>query len=705
MGDRRGMSFLAELRQRKVFRVATVYLVVAWVAVQAASIALPAFDAPPWMLRVVILLFALGFPLALLLAWAFEATPDGIRRASGKVGNKRMGAIVALLVALALAWYFVGQPALRRQGDLARMPERSIAVLPFVNMSGDKANDYFSDGLAETTLDMLAQVEDLKVIARTSSFAFKGKDADMREIGKALGAANLLEGSVQQAGDTVRVTVQLIRAADGSHLWSRHFDRHMSDVFRIQDEVATAVVAALQVSLPAAGREHLLRKRTDNVAAYQEYLKGIALLPDRKVPQMREAIGHFQNAIRLDPTYARADVGIHDAVHLLAVYASVTPEQRALGRSALERALALDPQLGEAHVARAVDFENLGDFAAAEREYRRGVALAPGYATGQQWLGELLAGTMGRFDEGLPYLRRATELDPLSPVILSTYAFNLGQSGRVDEAMAVSDRLIAAHPLVGRSYDDRSALYALRGELVPALRDLRRQDELDPQAVGFRIHRCHQLMDFSALDAAHACIGALARLDPHSTQLVFARARLAWYRGDLDGALRLLAPTGDDGALFRAGLLVSAGRNREALAIYRRMLPGLSGGGPPAPWPGLAFNALNAGIAMRATGEDARGRAWVGAAADMLSKQPYGALVAGRGWSGVSAAAALGNHAAALAALRAGVDAGYAQGLRDLDVDPLLAGLRRDPRYERILAPARAKAAAQVEAARKAGLL
>jgi hypothetical protein len=245
----------------------------------------------------------------------------------------------------------------------------------------------------------------------------------------------------------------------------------------------------------------------------------------------------------------------------------------------------------------------------------------------------------------------------------------------------------------------------LRGELVPALRDLRRQDELDPQAVGFRSHRCHLLMDFSALDAAQACIDALAPLDPDSRQLVFARARMAWYRGDLDAALRLLAPTGDDGALFRAGLLVSAGRSPEALAIYRRMLPKLSGDGPPAPWPGLAFNALNAGIALRATGEDARGRAWIGAAADMLSKQPYGAVVAGRGWSGVIAPAVLGDEDAALTALRAGVEAGYFQGLADLDADPLLKDLRSDPRYKTILAPARARAAAQVEAARKAGLL
>ena len=201
------MSFVAELKQRKVFRVAMVYLVVAWVANQAASIALPAFDAPAWALRVLILLFALGLPLALVLAWVLELTPEGPKLTPGKIGNRRMAWLSIGLAALALAWFFYGQPALRSR-DVVLAQDRSIAVLPFVNMSGDPANDYFSDGLAETTLDMLAQVQNLKVIARTSSFAFKGKDIDMREIGKALGAAHLLEGSVQQAGDTVRVTVQ-----------------------------------------------------------------------------------------------------------------------------------------------------------------------------------------------------------------------------------------------------------------------------------------------------------------------------------------------------------------------------------------------------------------------------------------------------------------------------------------------------------------
>ena len=298
------MSFLAELKQRKVFRVATAYLVVAWLAIQVASIALPTFDAPPWVMRVLILLLALGFPMALLLAWALELTDEGLRLSPRHAGNRRMAAVAAGLVALALGWYFLGQPAFRASdlaaaapatgraagaapevdagAPTAAAPERSIAVLPFTNLSQDPANEYFSDGLAETTLDMLAQVHDLKVIARTSSFAFKGKRADMREIGRTLGVAHLLEGSVQQSGDNLRITAQLIRVSDGSHVWSKKFDRRkLGDVFAIQDEIATSVVEALQVALAEPEQQRLLRKRTANVAAYQEFLKGMALMPRR----------------------------------------------------------------------------------------------------------------------------------------------------------------------------------------------------------------------------------------------------------------------------------------------------------------------------------------------------------------------------------------------------------------------------------------
>ena len=699
------MSFLAELKQRRVVRVAIVYLVVAWVSIQAASIALPAFEAPVWTLRLVILLFALGFPLALLLTWALDLTPEGIKLATGTIGNKRMAGISLGLIVLALGWYFYGQPALRKDAT-PTVAERSIAVLPFVNMSGNPSNEYFSDGLAETTLDMLAQVPDLKVIARTSSFAFKGKPTDMREIGRQLGAAHLLEGSVQQAGQTVRITVQLIRANDGSHLWSRRYDRKLEDVFDIQDEIATSVVQALEVSLPASAQRRLVQKRTDNVAAYDAYLKGIALLPRRDVGQMREALTHFERAIQLDPTYARAYVGAHDAIHLLQSYGSVSTEERQRGDAYLTRALELAPQLGEAHVARAVLLENSGDPKGAEAEYRRGIALAPGYATGHQWLAELMSGAFGRFDEALAIVEQARQLDPLSPVIRGTQIFMLGQSGRVDEALALSNRLIAEEPAVARSYDDRSVLHQMKGDLVSTLRDLDRMAELDPKAYSNHTHRCYVLAEFGALDEAEACLRPLVAKAPDSTQVLIAQTTMALMREDPDAALGHLARVPYGGMPgFRASILMRKGRWDEAMPLLRKLSPDVFKTPLGKIWPGEALDAMETGIAMLHTGDATRGRAVIEAAMAARQDRPYTALVAGRGWMEVLGHAQLGEHDAALAALQQGIDAGNVQRLALLDVDPLLADLRKDPRFEAIMAPARGKAAAQVAAARKAGLL
>ena len=695
------MSFIAELKQRRVFRVATVYLVAAWVAVQAASIALPAFDAPVWMLRVVILLFALGFPLALLLAWAVDVTPEGVRLATGKAGNKRMALIAVAFAALALAWYFIGQPALR-QGSRAT-PERSIAVLPFVNMSGDPSNDYFSDGLAETTLDMLAQVKDLKVIARTSSFAFKGRATDMREIGRALGAAHLLEGSVQQAGDTVRITVQLIRAKDGSHLWSRHFDRRISDVFQIQDEIATSVVQALHVVLPEPEQRRIGRAPTDNVPAYQEYLKGIALLPERKVPEMRRALAHFERAVELDPGYARAHVAAADAMHLLDQYGRITGAERDRLDWHLDRALALAPDLGEAHVSRATILESNSDLAAAEREYKLGLQLAPGYASGYQWYGEFLANNFGRYGEALPLLAQAVQLDPLSPVIRDVQIFNIGESGRIDEALAMSNALIARYPQVARLYSTRANWHAQKGDLVSALRDFDRMAELDPSATGFRAIRCMLLLDVAAVAEARRCFAPLADRSSANPYIQTVTARLTLIDGDTAALADFLRePRPFD--FTRARLLVASGRPAEALALYRRTMPALLAVSPTV-YPAQAMDAIAAGVALEQTGATGRGTTLLRAALPALAERPRTSAVAGRGWLDALALDHLGQRDEAFAALRAAVDEGYSLGLADLDADPLAAGLRSDPRYARILAPARARAAAEVEAARAAGLL
>ncbi len=710
------MSFVAELKQRKVFRVATVYLVVAWIAVQAASIALPAFEAPAWMLRVVILLIALGFPFALVLAWAVDITPQGLRVSAGGLGSKRIAVVAALLVVIALVWFFRDQPAFR-PAPVALQPAatppvpdadanlRSIAVLPFVNMSNDPANDYFSDGLAETTLDMLAQVPNLKVVARTSSFAFKGKAGDVRKIGAALGAATLLEGSVQRAGESVRITTQLVKTSDGTHLWSKRFDRQLADVFKIQDEVATEVVRALEVSLPANDQQRLTQKRTENVEAYQEYLKGIALMPGRKVDDMRAAAAHFERAIAIDAGYARAYVAAADAYGLIEEYAGVAPSEKAHVGEYIERALVLAPDLGEAHASRGAQLQDAHDIDGAEREFRRATELAPSYASAFQWYGELLCYILHDFAASERLLRHAVTLDPLSPIVQDQLIYPLIAANHLDDAKAELEKLLREHPDFAQGYYTRARFAAAQGDLVAALRALSEHAARDPAALSRIGDRCFLLERFGAVEAARTCLRDLLKRSPDSVGLATELADLQLLDTGAEGVLAQVRSGMRVDKGFEAFLLICVGRVDEALAILRVIWPEQFASPAPKPYPGVIRKSVVVGDALLRSGATAQGRVLLLGVTAELAERPISAGAALFAWWDVLAFELLGDREQAIAALERGAAAGVILDLSGLDAHPLLAGLRTDPRFAKILAPARARAAAQVAAAHAAGLL
>jgi TolB-like protein/Tfp pilus assembly protein PilF len=707
------MAFIEELKQSKVVRVGQAYLVVAWLGNQVASIALPAFGAPGWVLRVLILVLALGFPMALVLAWAIDLTPDGPRFVPGGTGWKRLLAFSAALGLLAVGWYVLGQPAWR-EGDLAAAnappahptaPARSIAVLPFVNMSGDPANEYFSDGLAETTLDMLAQVRDLKVIARTSSFAFKGKPDDVRTIGRKLDAAHLLEGSVQQSGQTVRITAQLVRTSDGVHLWSHRYDRQLTDVFKIQDEIATEVVKALQVALPPAEAARVTGKRTDDVGAYQEYLRGVALLPERRVPDMRQALAHFQKAIALDPNYARAYAQAAMALGLLANYSGTSSEQeQALRRDYLARALKLDPGLGEAYAVRGAMSEEAGDFAGAEENYKRAIELAPNFSTAWQWYGELVGVQFGQTTRALELLTHARSLDPLSPVIRTEYAIALEENGDHAGALRELDAVLRDSPRSGLAYAKRAQLAELEGDLVGELRDYDRLFKLDPEAIARHGLRCEAMISFGAIDEAKACIEAAH--GPGSEDLAqSARRALAMATGDFETALRLSHNPRRPDPWAPISPLLGLGRAKEALAIMQELDPNMFLQPEPKLITSYAGDGIVGATALIGAGAVEQGRDLARRTLAANASRPILRQDSGRGWFDVYGWALLGENAKACASIREAVAAGLITDIPRLDVDPTLASLRKQPCYNEPLAPARAKAAAQVAAARAAGLL
>jgi adenylate cyclase len=475
---------LAELKRRRVFRVAAVYGAAAFVALQAADLVFPRLGLPDWTVTLVVALGVIGLPVALALAWAFDATPDGVRR-TGPAAADELAAIVALprsrrwsagiaaLFGIALLgsgawWTLVGAGTRAPAYD-------SIAVLPFVNMSGDPENEYFGDGLAEELLNALAGIEGLKVAARTSAFSFKGTTADVRTIGDTLNVATVLEGSVRRSADRIRITAQLIDARSGYHLWSETYDRPMTDLFDVQDAIAREIVNALAVRLTVTARaDGLYRGGTTDIEAYDLYLLGRQKWATRQIPLLHEAVVHFERAIARDSGFALAWSGFADAIDALAwrrvpgAFARV-----AEAKYAAQRAILLDPQLAEGWASLgvlALEFDR--DWRVGELALRRSVQLKPSYAMAHDWLADALLYT-GRPEESLGSRRRARDIDPLSAVGMANQAWALAVAGRWDEARTVfldldlSVNTNTATPLIGvtnarqlRFDADQAATYA-----------------------------------------------------------------------------------------------------------------------------------------------------------------------------------------------------------------------------------------------------
>ena len=437
------MNLIAELRRRKVIQVGAAYLVVAWLLIQIVATVAPQLQLPEWVPRLVTLLLMVGFPVAVVMAWVFEVMPEGVRVDARKTGSKRMYVSAAVFAAAALAWYVRGDRAAQEvvvaapsaptaapappatsasttaapADPVAPPPTKSIAVLAFADMSPDKDSEYLSDGIAEEILNALAGVGDLQVAARTSSFYYKDRNESLRDIGKTLGVAHVLEGSVRRQGEKVRITAQLIRVADGFHRWSDTYDGDLADVFALQERIARAITDELKVVLSGGQQEQLVDVGTDNAEAYGHYLRGRYFWNRRTAANISLAIEQFRAAADADPEFAKAYSGIADCYAILPYYASIRSDQTiAQARIFAARALALDEGLAEAHTSSAFERVTQWDWSGAEQAFRRAIELNPRYATAHFWYARMLAG-LGRYDDALERLREAHRLEPLSRVI------------------------------------------------------------------------------------------------------------------------------------------------------------------------------------------------------------------------------------------------------------------------------------------------
>jgi len=471
-----------ELKRRNVFRVAFAYTLIAWILLQIADVLFPALSLPDWTVRLVAGLLVLGFPLAFFFAWAYELTPEGLKRErdvdraesithqTGRKLNFVVMGVLAVAVTLFALDKFVwdaDQPTVAETEV-----DRSIAVLPFVNMSDDKANEYFSDGISEELLNLLAQIPELRVIGRTSSFQFKNRNEDLREIGTQLGVTNILEGSVRKAGNKVRITAQLISANDGAHLWSESYDRDLDDVFRIQDEIATAVVDALRLEL--LGNLVTTRDAPPSTAAYDAYLKG--LFHHRKLGRedLETALRYFEDALALDPNLAEAWEK-KGSVYINQTLGGSLPLAEGLekARDALRHAIELDPNLPDSH-------------------YLNGFL-----QTVFEW----------NWDDGMASLEKTLAIEPNHSGALSNLALLYVALNRTDEAIELSEHSIRADPLRIASQHNHGYVYYKSGMADDAVREFRDSLYFAPDMIRGRFRYALALLANGEPDAALAEAG------------------------------------------------------------------------------------------------------------------------------------------------------------------------------------------------------
>jgi TolB-like protein len=478
------------MKRRRVGKVAIAYGAIAWAVTEASSVVVPALHLPEWLVTAIVVFLLVGFPVAMILAWVFDVGPQGIERTeplaheprSTQVKLRAAYAAVVLLLMAGLGYLLYERGFGRAH---ANEPHNSVAVLPFTNLSGDPARDYFSDGMSEELLNLLARIPGLKVASRTSSFAYKGRNVDIREVGRELGVETVLEGSVRQAGAQVRITAQLIDAETGFHLWSATYDRKLEDIFQVQDEIAAAIVDKLRIELAPQEQELAMRDKapTQNVEAYELYLQGRAVWKRRGEENLLRAIDLYQKALGLDPGFARAHAALASAYVVLPGYTKEEGDEekiRPLAVASARQALSIDPNIGEAHAVLAQINVQRGNLLDAESGFFFAISLEPNEPTPHQWYSLLLA-QVGRIGAALEQARRAHDLDPASPVIAANLANMSLMAGQDEEALRFNR--LANELGISKKNTGIEAMVAMRrGQWAEARRLIALQDGL-PEAI------------------------------------------------------------------------------------------------------------------------------------------------------------------------------------------------------------------------------
>jgi adenylate cyclase len=505
------MTLFSELKRRSVLRIAAAYVVAAWLVIQVTETIFPLFGFDDMPARIVVIVLAIGFVPAMVLAWIFELTPEGLRkdddldrsRSIAPHAGKKLDRIIMVVLALALGYFAVDKFVLDPQRQAASLAQKAddledarlegrsqalkesfddntVAVLPFTNLSPDPEQENFADGMTEELLNILAKIPSLRVTARTSSFYFKGRDLSIARIADALNVKHIIQGSIRRSGNRVRITAKLVDASSDTQLWSENYDRDLADVFAIQDEVSAAIASELVESFDVTTRRPVSRAR--NLAAYEAYRTGRLLWWRRSTEDFRNAIELFDKAIEADPGYAPAYAAAADTWLLLIRYGGVHfLDGLESAEAMIEKALAIDAESAEALAALGLQKLTTGDYDEAERALRKAIELDEEYIPARLWL-SVVMGEHGRISEQGLVLQEAIARDPLNELLAVNYAGNLHVRGEYEQATHVLEGLLRLQPDSTSLNVAMWSLAANAGELVDAWRFAKRASEIDPTA-------------------------------------------------------------------------------------------------------------------------------------------------------------------------------------------------------------------------------
>jgi TolB-like protein/cytochrome c-type biogenesis protein CcmH/NrfG len=544
--------------------VGAAYVVTAWLVVQVADVALDAFGTPEWVMKTLLLLLMIGFPVALIFAWAFEKTPEGLKleknvdrsQSITAVTGKKMDRGIIIALAIAVVFLLVDKFVLQdTSGVIEQEPtgqastkapqaanisdNLSIAVLPFVDMSEAGDSAYFADGLSEELLNLLAKIKELQVAGRTSSFAFKGQSQDLRVIGEQLNVVNILEGSVRRAGDKVRVTAQLISVKDGYHIWSETYDRELTDIFAIQDDIASHVVEALKIELLGAQVAPVNQFETASAEAYNFYLLGKGKLREMSFASLRQALENFKQAVALDAAYAPAYTGLAETAFRLYETGAISQQEfLELAPGALDSALRLDPNNAEALAILGSVRVAENRFEEAAQAYKRSLALSPNNVTALAAYGDALLDA-GDAEQALDVFQRAARLNPLSVNDQWNVGDALEKLGRCDEALEVWGRVRAldASDASGWYGPARCMVWQVRLDMaVPMMREAARLDPDDFETMsGIAMY----YRNLGALDEAREWAAKALAQGPRQPLPLAVKVALAAAEGDVDAEQKI----------------------------------------------------------------------------------------------------------------------------------------------------------------------